>query len=72
MYTRRDCHLCDDARVVVQQVCAAAGVDVHEVDVDSDPELAARYGDEVPVVTVDGEVVGFWRISPQAVREALR
>ncbi len=71
LYTRAGCHLCDEAREVVSRTCAALDQDWTESDVDADPELRARYGDEVPVATVDGEVVGFWRIDPERLREAL-
>ena len=72
LYTRQGCHLCGDARAVVEEVSRASGVDYLEVDVDTDPALRERYGDEVPVVTVDGDVVGFWRIDAQSVFQALQ
>lgn len=67
---RAGCHLCDEARQVVQDVCARAGATWEERDVDADPELS-RYGDLVPVVTVDGVQQGFWRIDPQRLERAL-
>ncbi|MDN4475337.1 glutaredoxin family protein [Demequina sp. SYSU T00192] len=71
LYTRVGCHLCEDARDVVAAACAALEQDWEEVDIDADPELRARYGDEIPVATVDGETVGFWRIDPERLRGAL-
>jgi glutaredoxin len=56
MYTRRGCHLCEDAWQVLQQEQRRHGFHLEAVDVDADPELAARYGLCVPVVTVAGEV----------------
>ncbi len=54
LLTRSGCHLCEAARVVVADEARLAGVDWVEVDVDSDPELRADFGDLVPVVLVDG------------------
>ncbi|MFN3865810.1 MAG: glutaredoxin family protein [Demequina sp.] len=71
LITRQGCHLCPDARAVVQEACDAAGVQWREVDVDSDARLRQRFADEVPVVIVDGQVVGFWRIDPARLRSAL-
>lgn len=68
---REGCHLCADARAVVESECAAAGETWREVDVDAHERLAQRYGDEVPVVIVDQQVVGFWRIDPARLRAAL-
>ena len=64
LYGRVGCHLCDDARAVVAAVCARAGEGYLERDVDTDAALVTAYGDQVPVVTVDGVQVGFWRIDP--------
>jgi len=70
-YTRSGCHLCDEAAEVVHAVCGPLGVDVEVVDIDTDASLRERYGDEVPVVTVDGAVAGFWRIDPDVLAQAL-
>ena len=68
---RPGCHLCDEARVVVERVTADLGVGWSEVDVTSDPELLARWHDEIPVTLVDGEVHDFWRVDPDRLRTAL-
>ncbi|WP_084124746.1 glutaredoxin family protein [Demequina sp. NBRC 110054] len=71
LYTRRGCHLCEEGRGVVTLVCGDRAVPWTEIDIDSDPALKERYGDEVPVVTVDGETIGFWRIDPTLLATAL-
>jgi glutaredoxin len=50
LYTRVGCHLCDDAGAVL----ARHGLEVRAIDVDSDPQLQARYNECVPVVVIDG------------------
>jgi hypothetical protein len=62
VYSRADCHLCDEARAVVAAVCAESGETWQEIDIDAEPALVERYGDYVPVVEVDGVQQGFWRI----------
>ena len=71
LYTREGCHLCVDARATVARECEAAGVEWSEVDITRDQGLTDIYGDEIPVVVVDGEVVGFWRINADLLRLAL-
>ena len=71
LYARQGCHLCDAARDVVTAAAAAAGAGWLEVDVDTDPELVARYGELVPVVTVDGALVDYWRIDPVRLEGAI-
>lgn len=67
---RAGCHLCDEARQVVREVCERVGATWEERDVDADPALS-RFGDLVPVVMVDGIQQGFWRIDPERLERAL-
>jgi glutaredoxin len=71
LYSRPGCHLCDDARAVIEAVCADLGESYTEVDIDSDPELRERFTDEVPVTFVDGRQHDFWRVSADRLRAAL-
>jgi hypothetical protein len=72
LYGRAGCHLCDDARAVIEAVCAELGESWTEVDVDDDPVLLDRYGEEIPVTLVDGRQHDFWRVDPDRLRTALR
>lgn len=71
MYGRANCHLCDEARAVIDRVCADLGEEYVEIDVDSDPELQRQFTDEVPVTLVDGQRHDFWRVSESRLRAAL-
>lgn len=70
-YTRSGCHLCEEARSVVQAVCEDLGERFEEVDVDSSPELQDAYTDQVPVTLVDGRRHDFWRVDERRLRAAL-
>ena len=70
--SREGCHLCDDARTLVERVTAEAGVGWTETDMDADPALRAEFGELVPVVRVDGKELGYWRIDEDRLRRALR
>jgi glutaredoxin len=72
LYSRPGCHLCDDARAVVRQVCADTGEEFDEVDITSDPALEDRFRDEIPVTYVDGVQHDFWRVDAARLRAALR
>jgi glutaredoxin len=56
LYTRAGCHLCDEMKREIARADAAVLDDLREVDVDSDPALAARHGQSVPVLAIDGRV----------------
>lgn len=70
-YTRRGCHLCEVAQEVVEAVCAELGETFRVVNVDGDPELVRRFGEQVPVTFVDGQQHDFWRVDPLRLRAAL-
>jgi glutaredoxin len=51
MYSRPGCHLCDDARAVLERI----GEPFEEIDIESDGELLKRYLERIPVIALDGE-----------------
>lgn len=69
---REGCHLCTDAVQTVQSVCQDLAVSWQTFDVDSDPEVRARYTDHVPVTFVDGAQHALWFVDADALRAALR
>lgn len=71
LYTRVGCHLCEQAREVVAQVCSDLGESFDEVDVDSSAELQEAYTEQVPVTLVDGRRHDFWRVDEARLRAAL-
>jgi glutaredoxin len=70
VYTRKGCHLCDEAEAVVRRVARRA--EVRLLDVDEDPALTERYTVRVPVVEVDGVEVAEFEVEPTRLRAALR
>ena len=71
LYSRPGCHLCDDARAVVERVCADLGEEYDEVSILDDPALLERYAEEIPVTLVDGRQHDFWRVDEARLRTAL-
>ena len=55
LYGKPGCHLCDDARAVVERVRAEHPFELREVDVSLDPVLHREYGERIPVLELDGE-----------------
>ena len=72
------CHLCDDARDVVQNVVgslvgvrAAPEVVLEERSILDEAELHEKYVEDIPVVLINGKVHNYWRIDPERLRTAL-
>ena len=71
LYSKPGCHLCDDARAVVERVCADLGTSYDEVDITASPDLMNAYADQIPVTFVDGRQHDFWRVDEARLRRAL-
>jgi glutaredoxin len=68
LFTRRGCHLCDDA----QRMLEAHGITPKCVDIDVDPQLRARFDTCVPVVEIDGRIRFRGRVDAVQLRRILR
>jgi glutaredoxin len=67
LYTRAGCHLCDDAKALLER----HGLVPTLVDVDADPRLRSQYDQCVPVVVIDGKERFRGRIDPRLLRRLL-
>ena len=52
LYTRAGCHLCEEMKLKIAPLLLRYGATLREIDIDADPELRARYNEEVPVLFV--------------------
>lgn len=71
LYSRPGCHLCDDARAIIERVCEQYGTSYDEVDITTSAELLQEYGEQIPVTFVDGVQHDFWRVDEARLRAAL-
>jgi hypothetical protein len=67
LVTRQGCHLCEDALGLLRGL----GLEPRLRDVDADPEMSRLYDFRVPVVLVDGRVVGEGRLDRDVLSRAL-
>jgi hypothetical protein len=72
LLSRPGCHLCEEMRSEVDRLLAEEPREWEIVDVDSDPELARRYGEQIPVLYVNGRLFARTRLPRLAVRLRLR
>ena len=71
LLSRPGCHLCDDARAVIERVAADLDVGWDERDITRSDEDMRLYWDKIPVTFVDGVQHDFWRVSEDRLRAAL-
>ena len=72
LLTRPGCHLCDDAKAVMQPVLKEFGATLREVDVDSDEALRAEHGLDIPVVLLGSRKLAKHRVDLEQLRRQLR
>lgn len=65
------CHLCDEARSVIDEVTAELGESFEERSILDDADLQARYWEQIPVILVDGRQHAVWRVRADQLRAAL-
>ena len=68
LLSRPGCHLCEEMRREVDALLAEAPRAWEEVNVDSDPALAARWGEGIPVLFVNGRLFAKVRLPRLAAR----
>ena len=68
IYSRPGCHLCDEAKHVIEAADCGDKYTLDEINIESDPDLLRRFQYDIPVITIDGveafrhrlTVEGFW------------
>ena len=71
MYTRAGCHLCEEAKRVIEAARGRADFDYQEVDIDGDEDLRRRYNDEVPVIAINGAKAFKYRVEAKELLKKL-
>ena len=54
IYSRPGCHLCDEAKAVIQNAGCSERFTLDEINIESDNELLRKYKYDIPVITIDG------------------
>ena len=68
LLSRPGCHLCEEMRNEVDRMLAGDAHRWEVVDVDSDDEIARRWGDSIPVLFVNGRFFAKVRVPKLAAR----
>lgn len=71
LYGATGCHLCENARRVIEQVRADVAFELEEIDITGDRELERRFREQIPVVLVGDEVAFTFFVHPDALRRRI-
>nr|WP_120490953.1 glutaredoxin family protein [Corynebacterium lactis] len=71
LMTRSTCGSCARVAAQIEPVVRDHGGALEIVDVDAEPDVAAEFGDRVPVVLVDDEEIACWEVDNDELIEAM-
>lgn len=71
VFTRHGCHLCDVAVAVLEGMRVELNFKIETTYIDGDLELEKLYGEQVPVIHIDGIHHDFFRVDPERFKSSL-
>ena len=71
VYSRKNCHLCDVAVESLESVKSELDFEIEKIYIDGDNELTTKYGEEVPVIYIDGIHHDIFRVDLERFRSSL-
>ena len=71
LYSRSNCHLCDVAMESLTNLQGELKFEIEKLLIDGDAELETKYGEQVPVILINGKQHDFFRVDPERFRKAI-
>ena len=71
VYSRKNCHLCDVAIESLETVKSELKFEIDKIYIDGNTELINKYGEEVPVIHIDGIHHDIFRVDLDRFRSSL-
>ena len=72
VYSKPGCHLCEEAVRVLQRSRSSTRSTLEEVNIQDDPALLAEYGEQIPVVTLNGTFLFEYTVDEARLRHLLK
>lgn len=72
IYTRPGCHLCEEAQAAMIASGCVDEFSLEEINIDEDPALHERYGNDIPIISINGVKVFKHRVDPKQFKKKLR
>jgi hypothetical protein len=72
VYSRPGCHLCEEAKSVIQRVGMTADLILEEVSIEGDLGLLEKYRFDIPVILINGVEAFRHRVDEASLREVLK
>jgi glutaredoxin len=71
LYSRPGCHLCEDAKSIIEPLLAEFGATLREISIDTDARLTEQFGYDIPVIFINDRKAAKHRVNPEQFRRQL-
>jgi glutaredoxin len=71
VFTRHGCHLCHAAIDLLESMRSELDFTIEKIYIDGDEKLEKLYGEQIPVIHINGEHHDFFRVDPDRFRSSL-
>lgn len=68
IYSKKDCHLCDEAKAILARYDS---IELEEIDIETDHELYEKYRYEIPVIFFVDQKLFKYRVDEEKLRRVL-
>lgn len=72
LYTRQQCHLCEQAMQAIVSLKNEYSFTIEEIDIDQHDELTEKYGLMIPVLWINGKEAAYGQINKNIIRNRLQ
>jgi hypothetical protein len=71
VFGRHGCHLCEVATSVLEGMQAELNFEIEKIYIDGNLELEKLFGEQIPVIHIDGKHHDFFKVNPERFRLSL-
>ena len=71
LYSRSNCHLCEVAQSTLEKLQSEIDFTIDKKLIDGSPELEKQYGEQVPVILINGAMHDFFRVDPERFKSSI-
>lgn len=72
VYSKPGCHLCEEALRVLTHLQTQVSFALEEINIQENPALFAEYGEQIPVVLLNGEFLFEYMVEEDRLRQRLK
>jgi glutaredoxin len=72
IYSRQGCCLCEEMKAVINQIGRRHPLTIREIDVDTSVDLQDQFGNEIPVLFINGRKAFKYQVTPSELEKKLR